>query len=264
MSGADWRWLWRGDLPAAAAAVEFVDAALALPEAMLAELAADWEVRLADAKRNGRRLFESPLATLLGHRATEAGLELRLGRSSYSHWLFSGGRQAEIESRFGPGVASRPLALCAAVITADGRVAIQERSAAVAEGAGLLHVVGGHLDPEAHRLAGRPDPEVAIRSELFEELGLGEGDLEDGRLLGFGENLANGKPELLYRYGTRLDEAALSERAEHARDRFEFARLRFVSMQDGSLGSLLGQPRDRFAAPGLALLGRLAELDDWA
>jgi len=220
-----WRWLWRGDLPADNIMVEFTDKAPELPADMRRELDAFW---LHEQARGGERvLFDGPLAQYLGHEPADDHLKLHLGRCGYAHWLFSAGRGEELERRFGTGVAARPLALCAGLITEGGEVLMQRRSVQVAEGAGLLHVPGGHLDPDSHRLNGRPDPTTAMRVELAEELGLGGTEIGDGRLLGLIENLENGKPELIYTWRLEAGRDETAQRWRNARDRFESREISF-------------------------------------
>jgi 8-oxo-dGTP pyrophosphatase MutT (NUDIX family) len=217
-------------LPADAITVDYRPELPVLPNDLMLEVAADWRERLA--KPDAPHLTDDPVAQLLSFEARDDRLTLRLGRSRYSHWLHSAGRQTEVEARHGAGSACRPLALCAAVLTPQGRLIVQRRSDRVAEGAGLLHVPGGHLDPDRHRLHGLPDPRVAMLCELREELGLEVGELREGRLLGLIENRENGKPELLYRWRTPLEEAEIRERAAVAEDSFEADELLFLAADD--------------------------------
>ncbi len=262
MNEPHWRWLWRGSRPAEATFVELDESIPVLPEALCEKMTVHWRESRRAADADGITLFESPLAQLRGFAAGAGELRLTLGRSSYKHWLYSSGRQDEIEERFGAQTASRPLALCAAVISSDDRVVIQQRSGRVAEGEGLLHVVGGHLDPDQHRKDGLPDPRTAMLCELKEELGLDPDELSGGLLLGLGENTANGKPELLYRFKTELDSESLKLRAASAQDRFEFSDLLFWPSEGEALGAEIAGAAIGFAAPGLALLGLLAERRD--
>ena len=225
-----WRWLWRGELPADAIRVRYRKDLPELDAELSAAVAENWRERLA--RPRAPHLVDDPVAPLLDFEIRGDGLILHLGRSRYSHWIFTEGRQGEIEDRFGAGAACRPLALCAALITPQGRLIVQRRSDRVAEGAGLLHVPGGHLDPDRHRTEGSPDPRLAMLCELKEELGLEGDELREGRLLGLIENLENGKPELLYRWRTPLDEEEIHERAAAAEDRFEADELLFLAADE--------------------------------
>ncbi|MCP4546438.1 MAG: NUDIX hydrolase [bacterium] len=244
-----WRWLWRGDLPAAGVRVEFNSEPQVLPEGLETEIEDAWRRRLADAKE--QVLFDGPLTQYLGHSFQDETLLLKLARTRYAHWSFSSGRQAGIESQFGAGTASRPLAMCAALWTPDGGLLIQQRSQRVAEGAGQFHVPGGHLDPDTHLLDGKPDPTTAMLTEIWEELGLERTCLRSGRLLGLIENLENGKPELLYTWRLEANWDEITDRWQGAEDRFECRSLsRWMS-------PLNGEDRNnihRVSVPALALL----------
>ena len=222
-----------------------------LPAALERAIQTDWERRLAAAGRV--HLVDDPLAQLLDFETESDTLVLTLGRSRYAHWLHSSGRAAAVEAEHGRGSASRPLALCAALVTADGRLVVQHRSDRVAEGAGHIHVPGGHLNPDLHLRGGRPHPTVAMRTELEEELSLGADDLEDGRLIGFIESAETGKPELLYRWRTILSADRVEERAREATDRFEARSLLFPR-----LGELAGlEKKGPVAIPTRALISLL-------
>jgi len=204
--------------------------AVELPPALLEEIRGDWERRVAAAGRV--LLVDDPLAQLLDHRVEPDALSLTLGRSRYAHWQYSCGRGSALEAKHGPGSACRPLALCAALVTADGRLVVQHRSDRVAEGAGELHVPGGHLNPDLHLRDGLPHPTESMRVELHEELALTDTELEDGHLLGFIENGETGKPELLYRWRLTLDADEVRERAREAVDSFEARELLFPRLEE--------------------------------
>lgn len=227
MSGRPWRWLWRGRLAPAAIRVDYRPELPKLGADLRRALERSWARRIARADKV--RLVDDPVAPLLDHRIAGKSLALTLGRSRYSHWLYSAERAASGRALDAP---CRPLALCAALISREGSLIIQRRSDAVAEGAGLLHVPGGHLDPDRHRLAGAPHPTVAMLAEIEEELGLGDEHLSGGRLLGLIENLENGKPELLYTWAVSLDAEAIMAAAAGAVDRFEADQLRFPGREE--------------------------------
>jgi 8-oxo-dGTP pyrophosphatase MutT (NUDIX family) len=251
VNSVPWRWLWRGDLPADSIAVEFLDRPPDLLEPLRRGVEEHWRHRV-EQKQDGV-LFRGQMAQLLDHREEGETLHLQLARTDYAHWLFCSGRGGEIASAHGEAAVSRPLALCAAVITDDDQLVIQERSSLVAEGAGLIHVPGGHLDPDEHRLHGTPDPTSAMLAELEEELTLTPAQLTSGRLLGLIENLANGKPELLYSWRATLSAADLLARSPVARDHFEYSRLLFVP-RDERNGFRISGPPEKVAIPCRALL----------
>lgn len=223
------------------------------PAALVAEAEAHW-ARLA-AETPGVFRFPGPLCQLLEVRATGDRLQLALGRTDYRLWLHAQGRQAELAARYPGASIARPLAVCAGVLTA-GALVVAERGQALAEGAGLLHVCGGHLDPDRHWRGSAPDPLLAMQAELEEEWGLRPEDLAEGTLLGLVESAA-GKPELVWRFRVALDRAALAARAAAASDAHEAAALHFPAAAPAALAAWREAHRARIAEPTLALLERL-------
>jgi len=230
--------------------VEFRDEMLPLTPSLEAEISAHWISALSRAQEQGIRLHDGALFNLEDACCDTGRLHLSLSRTRYRRWTYSAGRK---EAAW----ISRPLACCAALISSDGKLLLQERSAEVAEGPGLLHVPGGHPDPERDLRGGRPDLFVAMEAELHEELGLLASDLGEGRILGLVENLENGKPELLFRYETGLGSEEIAARAEDGRDAYEFATLRFLSADSESLALYLADKKKRLAVPSQALLSKL-------
>ncbi len=254
---APYRWLWQGELPAAAALAVAWRELPPAPAALVAEAEMHWAALERESPAVFR--FPGPLAQLLAARFAAGRLQLALGRTDYRLWLHAQGRRAPLVMRFGEEAVARPLAVCAGVLTADGRLAVAERGARLAEGAGLLHVCGGHVEPERHWRAGAPDPLLAMETELAEEFGLGAQELEDGRLLGLIESAA-GKPELIWRFRVGLDAAGLAARAARASDAHEAARLHFPAAAPAALAAWCAAHRMQLAPPSLALVERLLAL----
>ncbi len=222
--------------------VEFHDEIRELSAELEAEISAHWETALAEAKEKGQRLFDGALFNL---EAVE-GSELRLSLTSYRRWTYAAGRE-------GGAKISRPLASCAAVISADDRLLLQERSAEVAEGAGLLHVPGGHPDPSRDLRDGLPDLFAAMEAELREELALGPEDLDQGRVLAIIENMDNGKPELLFLYRSKLSSEEIAARSMGGRDIYEYDSLYFLPAESEKLADFLAENEERLAVPSRAL-----------
>jgi len=227
--------------------VDFRDEMMALPPVLEAEISTHWEQAVGRARKRGVRLFDGGLFQLEDLREEAGRLHLVLARSSYRRWTFAAGRKDA-------AWISRPLACCAALLSADGKLLLQERSAEVAEGAGLLHVPGGHPDPRRDLLGGQPDLFGAMEAELREELAIAPDDLHDGRILALVENAENGKPELLFFYRTPLDATALAEKAHEGVDRYEYDSLRFIAAEPESIAEFLAKNGKRLAVPSRALL----------
>ncbi len=246
-----WRTLAEGPFDRNDLRVEFRDEMLALPGDLESEIDAHWDGALDGARRNGQRLFDGGLFNLDEVDSAD-GLRLVLSRTSYRRFTYAAGREN------GSSI-SRPLASCAALICADDRLLLQERSAEVTEGAGLLHVPGGHPDPERDLEGGIPDLFGAMEAELQEELALEPAELADGSILALIENLENGKPELLMRYRCSLSSEQLAARSGAGRDAYEFASLWFTPSHSEKLPNFLVEYEKRLAVPSQALLELLSE-----
>jgi len=235
--------------------VRFEDRQAALPDEWEARVQAHWRRELARAEADGLALFDGDLFQLERADSDSEALDLLLSRTSYRHWHFHRSPPGPLPEPWRP----RPLACCAALVSADRKLLLQERSERVAEGAGLLHVPGGHPDPARDLAVGAPDLFGAMEAELREELGLARDDLGEGVLLGLMEAQPEGKPELLFRFPCGLESEALARRAETGRDRYEFRRLLFVEATREGLSAFLRENEQRLALPSRALLRLLAE-----
>ena len=256
----NWRWYWRGEIGPGGLSERWLKPRSISTE-LRAELDAHWRQRLDEARRSGQRLFDAPVTHFDAFRGDVGGLDLSVRPARYREWDYSSGRHEGIDLRFGEGTAVRAVALCAALLTGDGQLLIQRRSGEVAEGAGMFHVPGGHLDPERHRVPGEPAVWRAMREELREELSLQAEDMDGGTLLGFGENLENGKPELLFRFHCRLSASELRTRAADSPDAYEYSELLFIPAAADSLAAWLADNEKRLAVPSQALLSRLAAME---
>lgn len=244
-----WRVLAEGPFDRSDLRIDFRDELLVLPDELEAEIDAYWENALDRAREKGQRLFDGGLFHL-DEVGSEGGLRLAFSRTSYRRFTFAAGREDS-------HAISRPLASCAALICADDRLLLQERSGEVAEGAGLLHVPGGHPDPERDLADGRPDLYGAMEAELSEELALERSELDAGRILALIENVENGKPELLFVYGCSLSSEELAARSVAGRDTYEYQSLWFTPADPAKLPDFLHGNLERLAVPSQALLSYL-------
>lgn len=133
------------------------------PEARLpldAEQRRAMDSRWERLKATGRRLEDRPLYRFLGFTATDDGLHLTLGHTTYREFEGTNGVLEQWVARYGAGSLSDPIGLCAAAITADGTVITGLRSAQVASW------------PEMYSLvpAGNPHPPASLRESLLAEL----------------------------------------------------------------------------------------------
>ena len=81
----------------------------------------------------------------------------------------------------------------------DGEILIGKRSAQVASHAGFFHVAGGHAHPSG-TFREKPDTfHHWVEEELFEEMEIGQTDIERLTFLGMAVNVITSKPEWLIR-----------------------------------------------------------------
>ena len=256
-NAASAEFLWRGQLPAAQVRVTAVTPDAPDPR-YDAAVSADWQRRLA-AKPDDLMLFDGPLFHVSGSQLVVAPdgaetLVIEGSPTSYRYWLYSAARHDWIAREFGADHGCRPLAVAAAVFTSDQRLVLLRRSARVAELPGWIHVAAGHLDPQAHRRSGRPDPTVAILAELREELGLQTSELHAGMLLALVQSKDNGKPELLYRFDATVSCRELSERSAGCESRDETDQLLFAPIEPAAFLNWCEPHRQRLTVPTCALL----------
>lgn len=124
---------------------------------------AEWRRRRARAKRSGSPLFNGRLWRLDGFSLRDGGLDLKVGWATYREYV--GTRVSRFFTGRERGALANPLAVCAAIITADQRVVVGVREGVDLD-EGLYDVPGGMID---HRDG---DPFEAVQREINEELGL--------------------------------------------------------------------------------------------
>lgn len=181
----------------------------AAPE-LEAAVDAAWRAALAEP---GRTLFDGPMMRLESLEASEGRLRWSLSETSYRpfyvlHML----RPDLLEAH--PEAAPRPVGVSAGVITADGKLLLGKRSSRVAYYPGHVHPFAGTLEP-----ADGGSPFVAARRELKEELGIGDGDLAEMKLLAIVEDERLAQPEAILAVGTTLTSEQVRlqlDREEHS------------------------------------------------
>jgi 8-oxo-dGTP pyrophosphatase MutT (NUDIX family) len=163
-------------------------------EAMIEEA---WSACLAEAERTGMRLYNGPMAGLIGWSSRpDGGFKLDAGPTDYRRFMgtnvCNGHRLAEI----GADAFANPLGISALVNTADGRLVLGRRVDALAVQGGWLHPIGGTVEPRDVTGDGKLDLFGAIRRELDEELGVAEGDIAELVCTGMIRDCRLGQPEL--------------------------------------------------------------------
>lgn len=170
---------------------------LRYPPEMESEAEIVWR-SACSAASNDTLLFDGPLCALQSYTFENGRLAVSLTQTSYRYVLFAQYRAEEIVRRWGAEYLPRVLGVSAVVVTTDGALPLMVRSDKVGEFPGYRDVFGGHIEPKADERGGKPDPFLAIRHELEEELKLRAQHISCLRCIGLIKSLCNQKPELVF------------------------------------------------------------------
>ncbi|MFW6061273.1 MAG: NUDIX domain-containing protein [Planctomycetota bacterium] len=179
-----------------------------------------WREQMADARQQGRRLFNGKLCRLIDCDGDRHSLELTTGPVSYKEFVGTNLSHAYLRYTHGPEMLANALGVSAAVVTGDGFVLLGRRSEKVAYHGGRIHPLGGMLEPtdQDHE---PPRPFDAVVRELQEETGLKEDSIRDAICLGLVRDKHIVQPELIFDIEVAADVAALRAGLDAAADSME-------------------------------------------
>ena len=179
----------------------------------------------AQLREAGRRVEQNPLHLFLDWSFFQGQLVVKTGNTDYEYYLAS----SSLQLRVPPAVV-----LCVAAITeVEGGLVVQERSAQVAQGAGMLHVVpSGHVHPNT---PGDPRQSAwrAVVQEAKEELDLDSWELKDPLCLGLVKSSTAPVVVLIYRLRIELNWHEVSKR--QPTDSWEHANLELLSLEETAM-----------------------------
>ncbi len=227
-----YRLLWRGQLQPDQVSFQYQPAQRFAPPPNLVNAAAE---ACRESLRNGRQVKNLPLYRVQDWSETPQGLHFQLGWTCYEDYL-------------GLSMCAKdhaPWVLAVAAATEiEGRLVLERRSQAVAQGMGLLHVKpSGHIHP----------PQTAwqaLLAESWEELALQPEEVLEGRCLGLVQSLTANCYCLIYSIKTALSWAEWSLRQPE--DGWEADELTGLGCDRESLDDWLAGPPERATGPGLA------------
>lgn len=180
--------LWRGQVPLPEVTWSYSPARVVrYSPSQQRDIDRHWETLLA----SGRRYTSQPIYRLAGFKGTRRSLHLELGLTFYKE--YHGTNVARPAWALAdPSLYADPLAMSAVVVTKDGYVLLQERSAISGEYPGMLHVTpSGHLQPPSSLVEG-------VLAELHEELAVQPEELAgDLQVIALVLNTQIHKPELV-------------------------------------------------------------------
>lgn len=188
-----------------------------------------------EARSQGQQIENLPLYRLLHWRAEGRQLHFDLGLTCYQDYLGM--------SRLGLPHAPTVLAV-AGTTEIEGRIVLERRSGAVAQGAGLLHVKpSGHIHP----------PQTAwqaLLAETWEELAVQPEELSQALCLGLVQSLTANCACLIYTARTDLSWSEWS--ARRPQDAWEAEELLGLPSDRASLDEWLARPATLSTGPGQA------------
>lgn len=188
-----------------------------------------------EARAQGQHVENLPLYRLLDWRFEQQQLQFELGQTCYQDYLGM--------SRL--GLAEAPTVLAVAGTTEiEGRIVLERRSSAVAQGAGLMHVKpSGHIHP----------PQTAwqaLLAETWEELAVRPDELSQALCLGLVQSLSANCACLIYTARTELNWSEWSSR--RPQDAWEADELVGLDSDPASLDEWLARPAALSTGPGQA------------
>ena len=207
----------------------------ALPSALASAIERHWNQEVVTAS-NAASIFNGELCRLSHWKVEGSALTLGLGITDYKELLHSNRYAQRISREFDSQYLSRALGVSAVVTSRDGYVILIERSDAVGECPGMWDVLGGHIHPEEHQVAGTPDPFLSIQHELFEEAKLRLTDLDSLICIGLIETRKTRKPELIFDVQCHLSAKRIVQLGSEENSS-EIAK--FISISHDSIDSFL-------------------------
>lgn len=227
-----YRLLWRGQIEPRQVSIEYDSEERFSCPPQWAEASAQ---ACRESSRRGRHVKNLPLYRILDWSGDAGQLSFRLGWTCYQDYLGL--------SLCAPEEAPMVLAVAAAT-EIEGRIVLERRSQAVAQGMGLLHVKpSGHIHPPQ-------TPWQALLAEAWEELALKPEEVLDAHCLGLVQSLTANCYCLIYTAQTRLSWDEWSRRQPE--DAWEAEELSGLAMDRSSLDEWLARPEELSTGPGLA------------
>lgn len=166
------------------------------------------------------QLFDGPMCSVVDVKRDEQGLNLKMVRSSYSHYVAT--RQVDLPDGLLETERCNPLGLTALVVTADDFVVASLRSEQVDQNPGAVYFAGGYATPGEDD--GLVDLFAEVSREIFEELGFST-DVSRICLMGVEYDPEWIHPEAFFLVKTDLTFAEIEQSAENASDQNEFTYL---------------------------------------
>ena len=214
---------------------------------------ATWLEETRRAAADGRTLFNGRLCRLIQCDADERTLTLTLGEVSFREFVGTNVRHANVRYVHGSEVLADPLGVSAAVIAGDGFLLLGRRSRTVFANTGLLHPIGGIVEP-GRQTGAVPDPFRTIAGELKDELGLPGESISQSLCLGLVRDKRTVQPEMIFDVYVSAEVEAIRAAAAQADDAGENEQLLPVRDHPAAMVAFLEQHCGELTPVALATL----------
>jgi hypothetical protein len=219
-----------------------------------------WEQRLAQARRNQTRLFDTPLFRLVELTSSADQLSLVLGDTSYKEYVTT--RVPEFAQHRKRQELGNALSVCSVVETSDQHILLDLRQG-VDVYVGRYHVIGGFFE-RGLDMGVQPDPFAAMGREIREETGIQAADIVEQYCLGAVYDLATPHGELCFL--TRLNIPLAVVQQQRTPEEDEIKQLLSLHVTSESLRDFVLQHHGNISAtgePNLLMYGALLYGEIW-
>lgn len=213
-----------------------------LPSSLMAKIESYWNKEVKQTSKN-HYLFNGELCRLNTWEIKQNKLNLHLGRTNYKELLYSNNFIQDINQQYGREFLSKALGISAVLISCDQKTILIERSDTVGENPGMIDVLGGHIHPLEHAVSRVPDPFLAIKAEIHEEVNLQLMEQESITCLGLIETQTTQKPELIFLVNSPRTSEEIIDLASK-KNSSELVRVFAIPDREDSLNAFLMTKKD--------------------
>jgi len=216
-----------------------------------------WREVQDDAEKNGRKIYNERLFSLLMYQVRHGVLNLLLGETDYKELTGTNFSIQEWTGSRDEKLLSDGVAICSTIITEDGFLILGRRSREVHRGRGKLHVCAGHpvpdhvLTPE-RMLAGENLLFAEMKREIMEEFHIPADHVAGMVCLGLIRSRLSRKPEVLFQTFVKVPRKKVLVLYDAAEDKGEHQDIFFVPSEQAPLIDFLKTYYREFTSPGLA------------
>ncbi len=209
-----------------------------------------WAEQTAQPRRN---LFNGSLCRLLDCDARDGKLSLLLAPVSFKEFLGTNLTHPHIRYVHGLDVLADAVGVSAAITTGDGFLLLGRRSESVAFHAGMIHPIGGMVEP-ADVLTSTPCPFDSMIKELAEETSLSAGSVREIVCVGLVRDKRIVQPELIFDITVDTDRETVQNALADAIDGDEHSELVPVCNHPDAIVSFLAQRSEELTPVATASL----------